>query len=171
MKKPPLIMRFIKNIALFGSLFIILSIVVDWFRKPTPPLQFAEQVFYDIRQQPKVIAQLSHERPMLLYFWGTWCSFCRFTSPSIQQFSDQGIPVLSVALKSGSVKEVADYLNQNGYSFSVINDPEGDLSKAWDIQATPTILFIKNGKVINHTTGLTSSMGLKVRMALADVAR
>lgn len=168
MKKPSLITRFMKNLLLFGSLFIILSIVMDWYRKPTAPAQFADQVLYDIDRQPNVIAQLSYQKPTLLYFWGSWCHFCEYTSPAIQQFAEQGWPVLSIALKSGSNHEIAQYLTNNRYTFRVINDPDGQLSKQWDIQATPTILMIKDGRIISHTTGLTSYWGLKIRLWLAE---
>ncbi|MGX2969030.1 protein disulfide oxidoreductase [Ursidibacter sp. B-7004-1] len=171
MQKATIVSRLIKNILLFGSLFIILSIVMDWYRKPSPPAQFTEQVLYDIEQQPKVIAQLSHNKPMLLYFWGSWCQFCDYTSPAIQQFAEQGYEVLGVALKSGSDNDVKQYLSQEKYRFATLNDPTGEFSKSWDIQATPTILMIKDGKIINHTTGLTSYWGLKVRLWLADFAQ
>ena len=170
MKKSSILVRLIKNILVFGSLFIILSILMDWYRKPTAPTQFAEQVLYDTQQQPKIIAQLSHNKPMALYFWGSWCHFCEYTSPAIQQLADHGTEVLGVALKSGSDSEVNQYLAENQYRFATINDPTGVFSKSWDIQATPTILIIKNGKIINHTTGLTSYWGLKVRLWLAEFA-
>lgn len=170
MKKSSLIVRFAKNLLLFGSLFIILSIVVDWYRKPAAPAQFADQVLYDISQQPRIIAQISHNQPMLLYFWGSWCHFCQYTSPAVQQVAEQGTPVLSVALKSGSAHDVQRYLAENHYTLSVVNDPDGTLSKQWAIQATPTILIIKNGQIINHTTGLTSYWGLKFRLWLAGFA-
>lgn len=169
-KSRSLLALFSKNILLLGSLFIIMSIVVDWYRKPTAPAQFEQQVQYDIQQQPKVIAQLSSGKPMLLYFWGSWCHFCEFVSPSIQQFNQEGTNVLGVALKSGSEQDVSDYLKQHHFTFSTLNDPTGEFSKGWDIQATPTILIIKNGKIINHTTGYTSYWGLKLRLWLADLA-
>lgn len=168
MKKSSILIRLLKNILLFGSLFIILSVAVDWFRKPTTPTQFAEQVLIDVEQQPKIIAQLSHKQPMLLYFWGSWCSFCEYTSPAVEKIAQQGTPVLSVALKSGSAEDVKQYLNEQGYTFSTINDPDGSFSKTFDIQATPTILIIKDGNLINHTTGLTTYWGLKTRLTLAE---
>ncbi|WP_373776985.1 protein disulfide oxidoreductase [Glaesserella sp.] len=171
MNKSGLFVRFSKNVLLFGSLFIILSVVVDWFRKPTSPIQFAEQVLFDIQKQPKIIAQISHNQPMLLYFWGSWCTFCKFTSPAIQQLTEQGVPILTVAIKSGTDQEVSDYLRENNYSFTTISDPMGEFAKSWDIQATPTILIIKDGKMINHTTGLTSYWGLRVRTELAKFSQ
>lgn len=167
--KSSVIKRFTKNLFVYGLLFIVLSLAVDWYRKPTEPAQFATNVLYDIQQQPQIIAQLSHEKPMLLYFWGSWCNYCKFTSPAIQQFVEEHQPVLSVALKSGSDEEVKAYLAENGYTFPAINDQNGAFSKSWDIQATPTILIIKDGKVVSHTTGLTSYWGLKIRTWLANL--
>ena len=168
MKTSSIVARLLKNIVIYGGLFIILSVIMDWYRKPTAPVQFAEQVLYDVNQQPKVIAQLSHDKPMILYFWGSWCGFCEYTSPAIERLAEQGMEVLGVALKSGSEEEVKTYLAKNSYSFATINDPTGEFSKAWNIQATPTILMIKDGKIQNHTTGLTSYWGLKARLWLAD---
>ncbi|VEI48715.1 thioredoxin-like protein [Actinobacillus equuli] len=65
-----MLFRFGKNLFVYGLMFIVLSIAVDWYRKPNAPNEFAQQVLYDLQQQPKVIAQLSHQKPMLLYFWG-----------------------------------------------------------------------------------------------------
>ncbi|EFM89344.1 hypothetical protein appser4_15220 [Actinobacillus pleuropneumoniae serovar 4 str. M62] len=161
--------RFGKNIFFYGLMFIVLSTVIDWYRKPSAPNQFAQQVLYDLQHQPKMIAQLSHDRPMLLYFWGSWCTYCKFTSPAIQQFADENVPVLSVALKSGTPQDVVGYLKQEDYRFPVINDPDGVISKSWDIQATPTVLIIKDGEIVQHTTGLTSYWGLKVRLWLSNL--
>ncbi|SUT94345.1 protein disulfide oxidoreductase [Actinobacillus lignieresii] len=167
--KYAMLSRFGKNIFFYGLMFIVLSTVIDWYRKPSAPNQFAQQVLYDLQHQPKVIAQLSHDRPMLLYFWGSWCTYCKFTLPAIQQFADENVPVLSVALKSGTPQDVVDYLKQEDYRFPVINDPDGVISKSWDIQATPTVLIIKDGEIVQHTTGLTSYWGLKVRLWLSNL--
>jgi len=167
MQKP--LLRFFKTFVVYGFLFVVLSIIVDWYRKPSEPTQFAQQVLYDVTQKPQVIAQLSHQKPMLLYFWGSWCNYCKFTSPAVEKLNEASVPVLTVALKSGSDQDVLDYLKQENYHFSTVNDPEGFLAKSWDIQATPTILIIKDGKVVQHTTGLTSYWGLKIRLWLAHL--
>lgn len=166
--KKSLLAKFAKNLLLFGSLFIIVSVVVDWYRKPAAPAEQLEKVLYDLEQNPKVIAQMGYEKPVLLYFWGSWCHFCEYTTPAVQRLADQGTQVVSVALQSGSDEEVKRYLAENGYRFSTINDPSGALLKAWGIQATPTVIILKKGKIINHTTGLTSEWGIKFRLWLAD---
>ena len=165
--KTALLKTWLKNIVIYGALFIVISVAVDWYRKPSSPVQFASQVLTDTQNQPQIIAQLSHEKTMLLYFWGSWCHFCQITSPAVDRLAQEGVPVLGVALKSGSPESVNAYLAENGYHFPTLNDPNGEFSKLWDIQATPTILIIKNGEIKQYPTGLTTYWGLKARMALA----
>lgn len=167
--KKSLLIRWLKNLFVYGSLFIVISLVVDWYRSPTAPAQFAQKVYYDIQHQPKIIAQLSSEKPMLLYFWGSWCHYCKVVSPNIQQLAENGTEVLGVALKSGDDSEVQNYLNENGYNFATLNDPSGEFSQGWNIQATPTILIVKNGKIAHYTTGYTSYLSLKLRLWLAEL--
>lgn len=168
-KANTILLCFGKNVFIYGFMFIVLSIAVDWYRKPAVPTAFAQQVLYDLQQQPKVIAQLSAQTPMLLYFWGSWCHYCKFTSPAIQQLVEENVPVLTIALKSGNTQEVEAYLKQEHNHFPVINDLDGKISKSWNIQATPTILIIKDGKIMQHTTGLTSYWGLKIRLWLSHL--
>ena len=49
-----------------------------------------------------------------------------------------------------------------------LNDEHGDWSQAWQVKVTPTIVLVRQGKVIHSTTGLASYWGLKLRVALAD---
>ncbi|WP_255478184.1 thioredoxin domain-containing protein, partial [Serratia sp. ME43] len=41
-------------------------------------------------------AQLSHERPLLVYFWASWCGVCRFTTPDVARLQAAGGNVLTV---------------------------------------------------------------------------
>lgn len=168
MKKSTLLLKFVKNILLFGSVFIFVSVVVDWYRKPNAPAAQLETVLYDLEQNPKVIAQMGYDKPVLLYFWGSWCHFCQYTTPAVQQLAESGTTVLSVALQSGGDEEVKRYLVENGYTFSTINDPNGSLSRSWNIQATPSLLILKQGKILTHTTGFTSEWGIRFRLWLAE---
>lgn len=167
-RKPHWLLRLAKNMLLFVGLFMVLSVIMDFYRKPTAPHNFAQQVLYDLDQQPKMIAQLSYSKPLVLYVWGSWCSICHYTSPMIDRLAREGANVLSIALKSGSVEQVKNYLAEQDLQFPTINDPTGAFSREWAIQVTPTIIIVKQGKIEHYTTGLTSYWGLKARLWLAD---
>ena len=105
----------------------VLSVLVDYWRAPVAPAQAAFTAFQTEKQPaPVSLAQLSRERTLVLYFWGSWCGICRHTSPVIQRLHEDGVPVLGVALRSGSRQEVRDYLQQHHWTFDTLNDEHGD---------------------------------------------
>ena len=109
---------------------------------------------------------ISQDKPVLLYFWATWCAACKFITPTINWLSDD-YQVVSVAIHSGSDKRVNAYMNSHGYDFPVINDEKGVISRQWGVAATPAVVIVKEGKVESITTGISTPPGLWFRMLLA----
>ncbi|MCW9698827.1 MULTISPECIES: protein disulfide oxidoreductase [unclassified Avibacterium] len=157
----------VKNLLIFVLLFGVISLAMDYWRRPNAPENALQQPLRKLAGERIQLAKLSKEKPVLLYFWGSWCSICSLTSPSIASLANEGIQVISVALKSGDDQTVQDYLQQHQYNFLTVNDPQGTLSAQWQIQVTPSIIIIKNGKIVHTTTGLSSPWGLKLRLWLS----
>jgi len=108
------------------------------------------------------------ERPILVYFWATWCPVCRLTSGSVDALAKQS-PVITIAMQSGDEAAVAAQLEDKALSFPVLNDPQGLLSKAWGVKGVPTIYILdKEGKIRFVSVGYASSLGLRVRLWLAE---
>ena len=159
--------KLLKNAISLLLTFVIMISILDFIRKPTVPDNINATALYDLQGNPFFLPQLAQDKPILLYFWGTWCGYCRYTSPAINDLAKEGYPVVSVALRSGSTQEVADYLAEHQYSFTTVNDPQGELANQWEVGVTPTIIILHNGKMDLATTGWTSYWGLKVRLFLA----
>lgn len=163
------LLHYLKQIAQTLAIILIVSVAVDYWRKPSPPMNAADVPFRTLAQsQPTTLAALSHNQTLVVYFWGSWCGVCRHTSPVINELHQDGVPVLGVALRSGSPKNVADYLAQHQWQFDTLNDEQGAWSQQWQIRVTPTIVLIRNGKVVHSTTGLATYWGLKWRIGLAN---
>lgn len=156
-----------KNLISLVLTFFIFSAILDYIRKPEVPTQTLSTALYDLENNPFFLAQLSQEKPTILYFWGTWCGYCRYTSPIINNLTKEGFSVVSIALRSGNKDDVRSYLAEHQYQFTTVNDPDGKLSQQWNVSVTPTILILDKEKMILPTTGLTSYWGLKVRLWLA----
>ncbi|TNH03888.1 protein disulfide oxidoreductase [Testudinibacter sp. TR-2022] len=157
-----------KNLLSLFLTFIVISLILDWYRKPEVPPDAATTALYDLQQQPFFLAQLSQDRPAILYFWGTWCSYCRYTSPAIDRLAKEGVPVVTVALRSGDTETVQAYLDKHQYQFTSVNDPKGTIAAQWQVAVTPTIIIFDQGKMEFATTGLSSYWGLNVRLWLAQ---
>ncbi|WP_318473620.1 protein disulfide oxidoreductase [Photobacterium leiognathi] len=150
----------------------VISVAVDLWRNKDLKVSVQHQsVEKTINQHDIDWLTSSYQQPVVLYLWATWCPSCRFVSPSInllQQYqSDLNVKVASIAIRSGDDRKLRAYMGSKDYRFPVINDANGQLSQELGITVTPTILIIKNGKLFNATTGVTTPMGLLARIAAA----
>lgn len=149
---------------------VVLSFAMDWWRKPAQPLDFANQPLRTVNGQTLTLQDFSRDRVVLVYFWGSWCSICKHTSPSINRLHKAGLPVLGVAWQSGTPQAVAAYLNKHQWQFDTVNDANGAIARQWQIRAAPSIILVKNGQMVHNTTGLSSYWGLRIRLWLAQLA-
>ncbi len=104
------------------------------------------------------------DRPVLVYFWATWCAVCRLEQGAIEAVAADH-PVVGVALQSGSAAEVTKYMNEQGLQVAVINDPDGHIARAWGVRVTPTHFIVDaRGEIRFRETGYTSELGTRARL-------
>lgn len=110
------------------------------------------------------------DKPVLVHFWATWCSICRLEQGSIDAIAHEDTNIITVAMQSGMPDEVARYLEENGVSFPVVNDPEGSISRTWGVHAVPASFIITpEGEIRFIEVGYTTEIGLRLRMWLAGI--
>lgn len=141
-------------------------LAMDWLRAPQLPDDLARQPLTALQGEIN-LAQLSQQRPVLIYVWASWCGVCKLTTPTVAALSQDGTQVVSVALRSGSDARVATWLEKKGVQGPAINDESGSLGQRWQIGATPTFIVLYQGKVISTTSGWTSRWGLALRLRWA----
>jgi thioredoxin-like negative regulator of GroEL len=114
------------------------------------------------------LAEQSRGKPLLVYYWASWCGVCRFTTPTVEQLWQEGENVLTVALRSGSDEPLRAGMAKKGLTFPTHNDESGDLAARWQVGVTPTFLVIKDGALVSSTTGWSSAWGLRLRLLWAS---
>lgn len=84
---------------------------------------------------------LESDLPVLVDFWAEWCSPCRMIAPAVEE----------------SAKEYA-----GKFKIGKLNVDESPKSTAhYGIMSIPTLMFFKNGKVVEQITGALSKSELK----------
>ena len=112
---------------------------------------------------------LPNNKPLLLYFWASWCPTCKIQSTNIEALSKR-YHVLTIALKSGNDININEYLKEHNLSFNVINDYSGTLTKSFGISIFPTaIIYDKNKNEVFSDVGYTTNIGLELRMWWASL--
>lgn len=144
-------------------------LVMDQFRQPTLPATFVSTPLQTLDGKPVSLAEMSQDRPLLVYVWATWCGVCRYTTPSVAKIAEEGGNVISVALRSGDDATLSNWLARKHYAMPTVNDASGQLSRSWQVQVTPTLMIVSKGEVKSVTTGFTSGWGMKLRLWWAGV--
>ncbi len=95
-------------------------------------------------------------KAVYLNFWATWCTPCVKEMPSLQEVYDKyGDRVAIYAVNVGESRAVvSEFLEENGYTFTVLLDEDRVVAHRYQVRGIPTNIFIDSrGVVVERVTG------------------
>ncbi len=78
-------------------------------------------------------AIVAEGKPLVIDFWATWCGPCRMVGPTIEALSEQYAGQVNIG--------------------KVDVDENDELAAKFGIRNIPTVLFIKDGQVVDKVVG------------------
>lgn len=148
---------------------LVISTLLELWRSPTLPEGAISAPITLQDGTTTDLATLSRGKPLLVYYWASWCGVCRFTTPTVETLWQEGENVLTVALRSGSDAQLREGMAKKGLTFPTHNDESGALAARWQVGVTPTFLIVKDGELVSSTTGWSSGLGLTLRLWWASL--
>nr|WP_295277355.1 thioredoxin [uncultured Blautia sp.] len=75
---------------------------------------------------------MESDKPVLLDFWAPWCMPCRMVGPILEEIAEERSDI-----KVGKINV----------------DEQPELAGEFQVMSIPTLVVIKNGKIVNHSVG------------------
>jgi thioredoxin 1 len=82
--------------------------------------------------------------PVLVDFWATWCAPCKMIAPTVEELAKE---------YEGKAKFV-----------KVNTDENSGLATKYNIRGIPTLMFIKNGEIVDQVVGVVPKSHLKAKL-------
>lgn len=102
---------------------------------------------------------LTGEGPVLISLWALWCRPCLEEMPHIQalhdKYKDRGLTVVAISEDSPrSQSRVKSFVKNKKYSFLVLRDPNGELTRKFKTRLIPfTAILDSEGQIVHSRTG------------------
>ena len=89
-------------------------------------------------------------RPVMINFWATWCTPCRYEMPLFEGYYEKykkDLVILAVNLQQSDT-DITTFTNELRLTFPILLDAEGSVNKLYKVQGLPTTYFLdREGRV------------------------
>lgn len=84
-------------------------------------------------------------KPVILYFWATWCPYCIDGFPTLnalqRQYESSGLEILAIDILE-SADKVRQIVRRHNVDLTVLLDETGRITETYLVKAVPTYVFI-----------------------------
>ena len=162
------IKKILKETAIALLMIFVVSNVMSYLRKPTLDSDLLPSFEVQTILNKNINTKTYEEKPLLVHVWATWCPTCKLEAANIQSVSEK-YNVITIAVKSGDDKALQAYMDENKFTFDVINDSDGRLSKRFHVEVFPTTFIYGSDSKLKFTeVGYSTTAGLLARLAMIE---
>ena len=101
-------------------------------------------------------------KPFIIDFFATWCKPCNRELDAIHEVyadwqEETGVKIFAVSIdQAQNINKVKPLVDNHGWEYEVLLDPNGDLKRAFGIQMIPYVLIVDGkGNIVYKHNGYT----------------
>jgi len=109
-------------------------------------------VLRDLKGQRFKLGDHRENKPVLIIFSTTWCTFCKSEIPHFKSiyatYAKRGLEVVNIDIQE-SKDRVSKFTAEHQLPYRVLLDQEGTVSGVYDIRGVPSMVLVdKSGKIV-----------------------
>ncbi len=105
------------------------------------------------------------DKTIVINFWATWCAPCKIEMPILestyQELNSSGLEIIGITYEDKQT--VMEFLKDKNISYIIGLDPDYVWTDFFEIMGYPTIIIIKDKKIVDVSTGLSVFLKYKIR--------
>ena len=129
----------------------------------TATAQLPKVTLKDINGKDVQVDKLSNDgKPFIIDFFATWCKPCNRELDAISEVYDDwrqetGVKIIAVSIdQAQNINKVKPLIDNHGWEYEVLLDPNGELKRAFAIQTIPYVLIVDGqGQIVYKHNGYT----------------
>ena len=141
--------RFVFYVSMFFSVVALNVIGEELTSSSTQAPDFN---FIALSGEQLSLSQLLETKPVMLYFWATWCPYCKKETPNLVNFYEKfAHKITVVGINVGvndSLAKIDGYVQEFQINFPIIFDDKNIISPSYGVQGTPVFVVISQTQQI-----------------------
>ena len=117
-------------------------------------------------------------RPFIIDFFATWCKPCNRELDAISEVYEEwqqetGVEIIAVSIdQAQNINKVKPLVDNHGWDYEVLLDPNSDLKRAFGIQMIPYVLIVDGqGNIVYKHQGYTDGAEVELIEKVREVGR
>jgi thiol-disulfide isomerase/thioredoxin len=108
----------------------------------------------DLSGAPVKMSAFKDQKPVLVYFWATWCPYCLKAKPKIAEMRkenpEKDLAIIGVNVGGAdSLERLKRYQEMNPVQWPILYDKDGSVSRNYHVQGIPLFVLVnKAGNIV-----------------------
>jgi len=129
--------------AIAGLSLLLFAVPADWTLK-------------DLNGGRFTLSENLGRGPTLILFWATWCRPCKQELKEyksiFETYQEKGVQVLAISEDNSKTQsQIKPFIQSNGYNFTVLLDPTGEVLKSYGGESIPFTIVLDSVGAVQKT--------------------